>query len=235
VVATTSDAPTSDAPTSAQPIRSAQLSAQSTAHRWDIVAREFAAWRAGDPAALERLVRLLTPVLWHLARAYGLERRTAEDVVQSTWLALVRNADAVRDPQAAESWITITTRREAWRVSRRTSREDTAAPETLDAAAPPVAPPDAEVLASDESRRLWGHVSQLSERCQRLLRVVAFEDRPDYASLSVQLGMPLGGLGPTRRRCLDKLRDRLAADPEWSDHGTRPSPPRRPANDVAGV
>ena len=188
-----------------------------TDDRADVAAREFAAWRGGDPSALDRLVRLLTPVLWHLARAYGLERETAEDVVQSTWIALYRHADAVRDPQAVLRWTTITTRREAWRVSRADRREDVVEPETLDLPGPPAATPEATVLADRYSRSLWHHVHQLNERCQRLLRVIAFEDRPDYASLSVQLGMPLGGLGPTRRRCLDKLRDRLSHDPEWSE------------------
>jgi hypothetical protein len=112
-------------------------------------------------------------------------------------------------------WTTITTRREAWRVARADRHEDVVEPETLDLPGPPAATPEATVLADRDSRSLWHHVHQLNERCQRLLRVIAFEDRPDYASLSVQLGMPLGGLGPTRRRCLDKLRDRLSHDPEW--------------------
>ncbi len=175
----------------------------------DQAAREFAAWRGGDATALDRLVRLLTPVLWHLVRAYGLERPTAEDVVQATWLALFRNATAIRDPQAVVRWTTTTARREAWRASRADRREDKVEPDP--------SRPDERVLAARDVHTLWRNVRQLSERCQRLLRVIAFEDRPDYASLSLQLGMPLGGVGPTRRRCLDKLRDRLAHDPEWSD------------------
>jgi hypothetical protein len=47
--------------------------------------------------------------------------------------------------------------------------------------------------------------------------VIAFDDRPDYASLSTELGIAVGSIGPTRGRCLDKLRGLLAADPEWSD------------------
>ncbi|MEJ3750778.1 sigma-70 family RNA polymerase sigma factor [Actinomycetes bacterium KLBMP 9797] len=183
---------------------------------WELAAREFAAWRAGDPAALERLVRLLTPVLWHVVRAYGLDRETAEDVVQTTWLALVRNAASVRDGQAVLRWATTTARREAWRVSRAGKREDVAEPEILAAALPPVDGPDGAVLAEHTARTLWRHFAALPERCRRLLRVIAFEDRPDYASLATELGVPVGSIGPTRGRCLDKLRGRLAADPDWS-------------------
>lgn len=182
---------------------------------WELAAREFAAWRAGDPAALDRLVRLLTPVLWHVVRAYGLDRDSAEDVVQTTWLALVRNVDSVRDPQAVLRWATTTARREAWRTARARRRVDTAEPELLDAALPPTAGPDAVVFAASTARTLWRHVAELPERCRRLLRVIAFEDRPDYASLSTELGIAVGSIGPTRGRCLDKLRGLLAADPDW--------------------
>lgn len=53
----------------------------------------------------------------------------------------------------------------------------------------------------------------LDERCQRLLRIVAFDDRPDYAGLAKDLNMPVGSIGPTRRRCLDKLRSSLGRWP----------------------
>jgi RNA polymerase sigma factor (sigma-70 family) len=183
---------------------------------WEAAAAEFAGWRAGDPGALDRLVRLGTPVLWHVVRAYGLNRESAEDVVQTTWLALVRGGGSVREPQAVLGWLTMTARREAWRVAQVAGREDIAPAETLDRAAPPATGPEAHILADAVTRLLWHHVAELSDRCRRLLRVIAFEERPDYATLSVELGMAIGSIGPTRGRCLDKLRSLLAADPEWS-------------------
>src|SRR4051812_19926777 len=183
---------------------------------WVAAAAEFASWRAGDPGALDRLVRVGTPVLWHVVRAYGLSRESAEDVVQSTWLALVRGGASVREPNAVLGWLTMTARREAWRGGKLAGREGTAPVETLDRGGPPGAGPEAPALADAGPRRLWHHVSALSERCRRLLRVIAFEDRPDYAALATELGMAVGSVGPTRGRCLDKLRSLLAADPEWS-------------------
>ena len=59
------------------------------------------------------------------------------------------------------------------------------------------------------------HISQLPERCRALLRVIAFADRPDYADLAKALDMPQGSIGPTRGRCLAKLRLSLANDPSW--------------------
>ena len=184
---------------------------------WDAVAGDFAAWQAGDAAALDRVVTVLTPVLWQLARSYGLDRETAEDVVQTTWLALVRGAGTVRDPQAVWRWTTVTTRREAWRASRTGHREAIVEADALDAASPAVAGPEGEVLADRRDQALWRQVGRLTARCRRLLRVIAFDDRPDYTALSAELGIPVGSIGPTRGRCLDKLRGMLADDRDWAE------------------
>ena len=61
-------------------------------------------------------------------------------------------------------------------------------------------------MRRDGDDRLWDAVERLSERCQALLRIVAFEHRPDYTKIAADLGMPVGSIGPTRGRCLQKLR-----------------------------
>ena len=73
------------------------------------------------------------------------------------------------------------------------------------------------VIRSDTDHRLWQHIEALPERCRTLLRVIAFADRPDYAELAKALGMPQGSIGPTRGRCLAKLRVALANDPTWEN------------------
>ena len=71
------------------------------------------------------------------------------------------------------------------------------------------------MFRDDRQRRLWEHVQGLPERCRELMRVIAFADRPDYALIAESLGMPVGSIGPTRGRCLAKLRQLLASDPQW--------------------
>jgi RNA polymerase sigma factor (sigma-70 family) len=174
----------------------------------------FRAFRDGDETRMADLVALVTPILWHTARAQRLDHERAEDVVQSAWLALVRNADSISDPQAVLQWLIVSTRREAWRVVRRADRDEPREFEPDDIVSVQAAPEE-QVLQSDEQSRLWQHIAQLSERCQALLRVVAFADRPDYAALAESLGMPVGSIGPTRGRCLAKLREQLHNDPKW--------------------
>lgn len=181
------------------------------ATRWQRAAALFGAWRDGESRAMDDLVRLMTPVLWHVVRAYGLERTLAEDVVQTTWLRLVRARETIADPGAIASWLTTTARREAWKVSKAHNRVDATDAEDLDVLLPEQSSAEQHATVADERRRLWDSVRRLDERCRRLLRVIAFDDRPDYATLAVDLAMPVGSIGPTRRRCLVKLRDLLEA------------------------
>ena len=178
--------------------------------------RLFAAYRDGDSSKMSDLVRLLTPILWHTVRASRLDTATAEDVVQTVWLALVRRADTISEPLAVLQWMVVTAKREAWRVARTQAR---IRPEDMEASPPGGADSlhsvEDEVVRDDVQNRLWHHISQLPERCRALLRVIAFADRPDYADLAKALDMPQGSIGPTRGRCLAKLRLSLANDPSW--------------------
>jgi len=171
--------------------------------------------RAGDRSAISELVRLMTPLVWNVVRAQGLDRPTAEDATQNVWLDLLRGGDEIRSPQALTRWLVTVSRREAIRLRDQQRRSQPVDPVTLDL------PDEANLMEErvsqdDQYRRLWAHVQRLPHRCRMLLRIVAFVDRPDYDMVSQELKMPRGSIGPTRGRCLNKLRLLLASDPGWS-------------------
>lgn len=174
----------------------------------------FEGYRDGEPGRLDGLVELLTPTLWHVARACGLDRSDAEDVVQTAWLRLVDKQATVENPKVVLAWLGTTVRREAWRV-RKERRRSMTWEEPPEQADPGPDPADAAVLGETQ-RVLWGHFRKLTPRCQALLRVVSRGGRPDYAVLAETLGMPVGSIGPTRGRCLAALRKALTSDPTWS-------------------
>jgi RNA polymerase sigma factor (sigma-70 family) len=176
---------------------------------YDAATDAFRRWRAGDDSALDELVRMMSPVLWHVVRATGLDREAAEDVVQNSWLTLVRSGDSVRDPQAITRWLCTAARREAWRVSKAATRTRPVEDDVIDARLPAQSSPEGQVVEDDQKAALWRALGRLPERCQKLLRIVAWEPRPDYSSVAEGLDMPIGSIGPTRRRCLDKLRVEL--------------------------
>jgi RNA polymerase sigma factor (sigma-70 family) len=173
---------------------------------WTRATDGFNRWIAGDPGGLDDLVAVMTPVLWHVVRAYRLSDSAAEDVIQNTWLALVRRRSAILDPVAVGGWLTTTARREAWRTAGAKTTPTPVEDEDLALALPRQRSAEDSVVQHDEGDRLWAAVDGLPERCRRLLRIVAFENRPDYRELATELGMPVGSIGPTRGRCLAKLR-----------------------------
>ena len=176
---------------------------------WESSATHFQRWRDGDQRAMDDLVLLLSPVLWQVARGCGLDREAAEDVVQTTWLALVRSAEGITEARAVSGWLCTTARREAWRVAKQGSRQAPTDEDVLDRHLPDEPAPEHQVVLDDENARLWDCLKQLPERCQRLLRIVAAAPRPDYTAIASDLDMPVGSIGPTRGRCLEKLRVEL--------------------------
>ena len=177
-------------------------------------AEAFTAYRHGGTAHMDLLVDLLNPILWNIARAQGLTPPAAEDAVQTAWLRLVEHAERIEDPQTVMQWLLITTKRESWRVGRQGQRSSSAPDLGMDLPDRDPGPEGVAVL-SERQRVLWGHLQTLPHKCRELLRVVAFADRPDYAQVSTALGMPVGSIGPTRGRCLAKLRSLLQGDPMW--------------------
>jgi RNA polymerase sigma factor (sigma-70 family) len=177
----------------------------------------FEQFRAGDEAKMAPLISLLTPILWHTVRSQNIDATSAEDVLQTTWLALVRSADSITDPRAVLQWLIVAARREAWRVAKVVRRAEVTEIEPDAVVAPTEQGPEPVAVRESGNELLWAHIARLPERCQQLLRVIAFADRPDYASVAESLGMPIGSIGPTRGRCLAKLRAQLSDDPHWEN------------------
>ena len=181
----------------------------------------------GEQAAWDTLVERYTNLLWSVGRAHRLSTPDAGDVVQGTWLRLVENLDRIEDPERLPGWLVTTARRECLRLLRRNGREplggfDDAALDVVDAQAPPL---DAVLLEHERDAALWRCFARLSERCQQLLRVLMAADPPSYAEVSVALGMPVGAIGPTRMRCLERLRRTAAEDGDVLDPAHEGSTP----------
>lgn len=184
-----------------------------TATRAERLADHLERARAGEAGALDAVVRELNPLLWHVARSQGVPASDVPDVVQNTWLELVAHLDGIRSPGALTSWLVVTTKREAWRTNRK--RQTTQLSDELVDVADDTPDLSTGLITDERDRILWHAFQHLSQRCRELLRIVAMVDRPDYSVVGEALGMPHGSIGPTRGRCLAKLRALLQADPVW--------------------
>ncbi len=173
------------------------------------------ACRRGDAAAWEALVARYQRLVYSIPRRAGLDEALSADVFQHVFARLVEHLDRVEQPERIGAWLATTARREAWRLSR---RERTAVPfaerdESDGEAAelPDSAPLPDEVLARlQEQHTVRTAVAALDERCRHLLTVLFYRpDPPPYAEIAAELGLPEGSIGPTRARCLQKLRGLL--------------------------
>jgi RNA polymerase sigma factor (sigma-70 family) len=160
---------------------------------------------AGDQDAWEEIVDHFSSLVWATARAHRLSRDDAADVAQTTWLRLVEHLDRIREPDKLGAWLATTARNESLRMIRRGVREQPS--DEIDLfEAPADGIFDRLVLDRERDGVLWRAFATLSERCQALLRLLVADDEPSYEEIGAALKMPIGSIGPTRSRCLDKLR-----------------------------
>jgi RNA polymerase sigma factor (sigma-70 family) len=164
--------------------------------------------RNGDQQAWNALVERYAPLIWSICRRYRLTGADANDVGQNVWLNLVDHLGNLRDPAALAGWLATTTRRECVRVLRAAQRPPTAAsvidPENIPDQHTEIL--EEEVLQAERHAALREALTHLPARCQQLIALLTEDPPVPYAQISATLGIPAGSIGPTRSRCLAKLR-----------------------------
>ncbi len=159
----------------------------------------------GEQGAWNAIVERFGGLIWATVRAHRLSAADSAEVVQTTWLRLVEHLDRIREPERLGGWLATTARNECLALIRHGAREVvTGDMETFEADGGVAL--DQALLATERDRAFWGAFAGLGERCQALLRVLMADVEPSYQEVSAALGMPIGAIGPTRRRCLERLR-----------------------------
>lgn len=163
----------------------------------------------GDQAAWEALVGRFSRLVWGICAAYRLNTADSGDVFQLTWLRLLEHLDSIREPARLPGWLATTCRRECQVQLRRNRRLQPIDDDRLLNIGSDEPAADHAALVADRNASLWSAFSRLSERCQQVLRVLVVapeEGPPSYHVVAEALGLPPGSLGPTRMRCLSRLR-----------------------------
>lgn len=161
----------------------------------------------GDQQAWDGLVERYGRLVWSVIRSYRLDAATAADVSQTTWLRLVEHLHRLRDPDRVGSWLATTARNECRRVYRRSGR---AIPSefTMDVVDPAAGPAERAVL-DEEARLVVEALELMPEQCRELLRLIVADPPLSYDEIAGVLRRPVGSIGPTRQRCLERLRTAL--------------------------
>jgi RNA polymerase sigma factor (sigma-70 family) len=157
----------------------------------------------GVESAWQEIIRRYSPLVSSVCRRYGVVGADADDVGGTVWLRLVVNLVRIREPEALPGWLSTTVRHECLTLLRNRHREIPNDQQIIDR----VEPAADESLLTRERRAVVRHaVTLLPRRDQELLSML-FSDPPmSYADISRRLGIAVGAIGPTRQRCLARLR-----------------------------
>jgi RNA polymerase sigma factor (sigma-70 family) len=160
--------------------------------------------RGGNKAAWDQIVTRYASLVWSVCHRHGLSGADAEDVGGGVWLRLVEHLDTIREPAALPGWIATTTQRECLQLLRNRKRQipvdDPQVPDDTSPAS------DHWLLIEEREDALRRAFAGLQPRCQQLLSMLFADPSTPYLVISTTLEMPIGAIGPNRKRCLDRLR-----------------------------
>ena len=164
--------------------------------------------RDGDQVAWDELIERYSPLVWSICVRYQLARHDIDDVGQSVWLLLVEQIGRLREPAALPGWLATTTRRECLRILRAARRPDQVElpPEGQLPSDPDAAMIEQEIIVAERDAALRAAFAELPPGCHELLSMLMSDPPCAYADISATLGIPVGSIGPTRARCLNRLR-----------------------------
>lgn len=181
----------------------------------------------GAELDMDEIVHRYTGMLDRIGHRYRLTPQEREDAVQSTWLALCRNAEQIRDPQCVAGWLATTMRRFSAAALRHRQREYPVS-DSFESLAIPDEGPDVvdAVAARHATHRLRQAIARLPERERRLIELQLDPAEPGYVQISRSIPMPMGSIGPVRGRALRRLRvlltDLESDDRHPDDSGAAP-------------
>jgi RNA polymerase sigma factor (sigma-70 family) len=165
----------------------------------------------GDNDAWNELVRRYARLIATVIRHYRLSAADAQDISQLVWLHLIEHLPHLREPAALPGWLTTTTRHECLRHLRTNSRSLSIDPHAMiERNATDTTDVEAPLLAAERHQVLLDALEELPQQPRLLLTLLAADPPRPYAEISRVLGIPIGSIGPTRSRSLEKLRETAA-------------------------
>ena len=157
----------------------------------------------GEQTAWTQLVAKYERLIYSVTRALCPEPEDCADVFQYVCLALYENLDRLRSDQIIPAWLITVARRQSYAVIR-------ARKPYISIDANEVRMENA-VAQIEKEFEIEQALARIDARCQKLIRFLYFDARePSYAEIAAELGLPAASIGPTRARCLEKLRKSLS-------------------------
>ena len=172
---------------------------------------------ANDSLSWERLLGRYQRLIYSIPIKARLSTEDAADVFQTVCLKLLESLPSLRQAEKLSSWLITTTTRETWRVSAARKRSNRmlsdSAEDNLESIArvaddKPIA--DEQRIAFEREQTVREGVAGLSSRCRELITLLFYKKEEfSYIEIARRMNMPVSSIGPTRARCLEKLKKSL--------------------------
>lgn len=169
------------------------------------------ACRKGDVQAWEKVLEKYERLVFSIPLRYGLDRDSAADIAQITFTVLIQSIDEIREDSHLGGWLATVAKRHTWRLLKRSNREISIEQDNLTNIEPLVGnQPNTRFKELELTQWLDQGLSKIDERCRNLLLALYFDPQEaSYAEISEKLGLPVSSIGPTRARCLEKMKQIL--------------------------
>ena len=164
----------------------------------------------GDQQAWAELIARYTGIVTGVVAGFRLQESDAADAVQNTWVRLITYSTSIREPEKLGGWLATTARREALALIRR-SRSEIATATAGEGLAATAASPEDVAVAAETRAVVRAATDELSGRRRLLVEVLFYQPPQSYEEVARRTGMPVGSIGPTRRRTLQELHHLLTA------------------------
>jgi RNA polymerase sigma factor (sigma-70 family) len=163
----------------------------------------------GDSLAWEALIMRYRRLIFSIPNRFGFAPSDCSDVFQTVCVKLIEHLADLRDEEKVSAWLITTTTRHCIHV-RSLKHRSVSDEDRLEETPAPGETTEEVRIRADRQQKVRNTIREMSERCRNLLELLYFEpSSPSYAEIGERLGMPVPSIGPTRARCLDKLRTLL--------------------------
>lgn len=164
---------------------------------------------SGDEAAWKLFFELYGRLIYTIPARFGFSSPDCDEIFQEASLEIVSRLSSVQQPERLQAWIVTITRRTCIRRFRQKTDKNTIGLDEWEPAEDSVM--DEGVLSrlqlAEERILLHRAMGELDLKCQLLLTELFLSDEElSYAEIGEKLNIPVGSIGPTRKRCIDALR-----------------------------
>ena len=170
--------------------------------------------REGDEKAWEEVIDNNKRLIYSIPLNFGLTTDDAADIFQQTFISLVQNLERLRPDSNLSAWLATVARRHALHHLRKRKREQLGTTEDFGESNQFLSTAGMDSTVQFEQMQMINDgLNQIGRRCRELLLALYFDSQqPSYGEIAERLNIPVGSIGPTRGRCLERLRQALSEE-----------------------